>query len=169
MIKKILAASMLSLILANSVFANTKSINTDPRPLKVNSNTLIKKIAIYGNVDVMLVPGEGSDVSINGTKNGAEKIKLIYQHDRLEIVAPHFENENKTVVLIPAKDLVRLEINGNANIYSEATLLNGKLDIYLNGLCNINLRSHGKIKVHASPDYKLTFTKNEVAKIKKEL
>jgi hypothetical protein len=92
-------------------------------------------------------------------------VKLVYQHDNLEILEPQYlHNENNPVIRIPAKGLVQLEVNGNGLVCSETILNNAKPDVFINGLCYIKLSSNGKIKVHASPNYELKYSKNKIVK-----
>jgi hypothetical protein len=168
MIRKNLSVFILTMMLANSVFANAEP----PQNATVKKNVInpIKKIIVYGDVDVILLSGIEKDVTVNGNNKVVEKVKLVYQHENLEVVAPLFlNNNNRPVVRIPANNLTQLEINGNGRIYSETLLNNTVLNVYINGLCDVHLRSHGKINVYASPEFELKFKRNETGKFQNSI
>ncbi len=95
---------MLTTVLANPVLANTEPHHSNQTPVKKVKSNFIKKIVIHGDVDVILISGEATGVTIDGNKKVVEKVKLVYQHDNLEILAPHYlHSENNPVIRIRLK------------------------------------------------------------------
>jgi hypothetical protein len=54
--------------LVNPVLANTEPHHSNPTPVKRIKSNFIKKIVIHGDVDVILISGEATDVQLMAIK-----------------------------------------------------------------------------------------------------
>src|SRR5262249_38711884 len=93
-------------------------------------------------------------------------VKIIVKRGKLEINAEKKNLFSKIAVYLPASDIHSLIVNGDAKIFSSGNIMTTKLEITLNGLSQVNIFYHGKLKITPGEGYEFedisTATKKKI-------
>jgi len=114
-----------------------------------------ERIAVNANIDVVLVQNDTLKKGyIEGDENYVSQVSVTVNNGTLTISArEHKSYRGKVQVTIAVKNLSELEINADAGVASFDTLRSPKLFVSINGLCDVHLKSTGKILFDAEDGY----------------
>lgn len=160
MFKQLFAALVLTTVMVNPGFAHDGD-KKDRVIRKVEMNTPVNKIIIVGSAEVILTNDVVNEVAIEGKADFANAVKLVNKNGQLTIVSRLYYGGSNPVIRIPVKQLEALEIHGDGKVSAESILRSAQLNVFINGSCQLSLRSTGNIVVDAAEEYELKFIKNE--------
>ena len=126
-----------------------------------------ERIVVNANVDVVLVQNDTlKKAYIEGDEQYVSQVSVTVNNGTLTIAArEHKSYRGKVQVTIAVKQLAGLEINADAGVASIDTLRSPKLFVNINGLCDIHLKSTGKILFDAEDGYWIKYRYNSGKKI----
>lgn len=161
MTKRILATVLIATVLFQPVSAITKGDGGQiiTRYLKVNSP--VKKLIIYGDADIIFVKNDAAQVSIQGKREAANKVRMYNVDGLMEIHSGKFYRGKKPVIRIPVEQLEFLEVHGDGDVSSEAVLKAKELNVFVAGHCEISIRTLGKVNFDSSPDIFINYKKQQ--------
>jgi hypothetical protein len=141
--KQILVTLVLMISVFTTAFAekNTSSFANSSKKISVNDQ--IKKIVVEGSVDVVLFEDNGSAIYMFGNTGTT----TVTEKDGILTVRNTQKTGEKTLVYVPVTDIREIEVNDNAKVSSAGPLISGDLTVYLNGNCNVDLKSTGNINL----------------------
>ena len=123
-----------------AVSAFHKIVVNAPIDVVLVQNDTLKKAYIEGDED--MVPEVSITVS-NGVMTIASRRQVSYR--------------GKVQVTIAVKELTTLEINADAGVVSFSPLHSPKIMVDINGICDLHLKSTGKIFVKAAEGYDIKY------------
>jgi len=138
--KQILVTLVLMISVFTTAFAEKNSSSTNCSR-KIFVDDQIKKIVVEGSVDVVLFEDNGSAIYMfgnTGTTSVTEKNGVL-------TVKNTQKTGEKTLVYVPVTDIREIEVNDNAKVSSAGPLISGSLTVYVNGNCNVDLKSTGNV------------------------
>lgn len=122
---------------------------------KIKASQSITALVINDDVQVILMNKDSGEIFIEGHPAVVEKVILTEKNGQLTIGSTAFFSR-PVVVCVPANFISRVQVNGNSKIVSYQILPLTKLDIIVNGFCNLYIKTVGKVNVTALQDYSFT-------------
>jgi len=124
----------------------------------------VYNLVVNDDVNVIFTDDSGKEMVIEGRSSEVKKIVLTEQNGVLEISAPTtFLQKKKAIVYIPARGLRSVTVNGSSMIYSYDKIQNPHLNVFLNGSCQLQIKTYGKIKVINSDEYSFTYQSRKIS------
>jgi hypothetical protein len=124
----------------------------------------VYNLVVNDDVNVIFTDGSGKEILIEGRISEINKIVLAEQNGILEISAPTtFLQKKKAIVYVPARGLRSVTVNGSSMIYSYDKIQNPHLNVFLNGSCQLQIKTFGKIKVINSDEYSFTYQSKNIS------
>ena len=124
----------------------------------------VYNLVVNDDVNVIFTDDSGKEMVIEGRSSEVKKIVLTEQNGVLEISAPTtFLQKKKAIVYIPARGLRSVTVNGASVIYSYDKIQNPHINVFVNGSCQIRIKTYGKIKVINSDEYSYTYQSKKLA------
>jgi len=124
----------------------------------------IYNLVVNDDVNVIFTDDSGKEITIEGRAAEVKKITLTEQNGVLEISAPTtFLQKKKAIVYVPARGLKSVTVNGSSMIYSYDKIQNPHLNVFLNGSCQLQIKTYGKIKVINSDEYSFTYQSRKIS------
>lgn len=77
------------------------------------------------------------------------------------------KSRKEALLYVPAQGINTIFINGASAVASYKTLLNQKIDVYVNGSCKMWVKTTGTINVNAAEGYEYTYSAKEITKASK--
>ena len=120
------------------------------------------KIAVNASIDVVLVQNDTlKKAFIEGDERYVPQISVTVNNGTLTISSRGRNSyRGKVQVTIAVKHLSGLEINADAGVVSFDTLHSPKIAVSINGLCDLHLKSTGKILFDAEDGYWIKYLYN---------
>jgi hypothetical protein len=122
---------------------------------KIKASKEITSLIINDDVQVVLMNANTSEIIIEGQSAAVEKVVLTEKNGELTIGSAAFFTR-PVVVCVPANFISRVEINGDSKMISYQMLPIAKLDVIINGYCNLFIKITGKVNIVALQDYSFT-------------
>lgn len=118
-----------------------------------------QKITVNSNIDVVLVQNDTlKKAYVEGDERMVPQISLTVNKGILTISSRgQASYRGKVQVTIPVKQLSTLEINADAGVVTFAPLHTPKLQVSINGICDLHLKSTGKILFDAEQGYHIKY------------
>jgi hypothetical protein len=144
--------SVTAMLLAMSLFAQNKK---EGIVKKIKASENITSLIINDDVQVVLMNENGTEIFIEGQPAAVEKVVLNEKNGELNIGSTAFFTR-PVVVCVPANFISWVEINGDSKVVSYQMLPVTKLDVIINGYCNLFIKNTGKVNVSARQDFSFT-------------
>jgi hypothetical protein len=154
---------MTVLMIVNAIAGGGKEKKSYVRTIEINN--AITKIIISGNVEVALTEDKQSNITIEGKREIAEQVRVVNEKGQLQIFAKSSSGKNRPKVTIPVSHLKTLVVRGEAFVYSSAMLHSDKINVLVDGLCTISLKSTGSIVVESTDEYYLKYSRNQKVRL----
>ena len=118
-----------------------------------------QKIVVNSNVDVVLVQNDTlKKAYIEGDEKLVPEIAITVNNGTLTISSrENVSYRGKVQVTIAVKQLLNLAINADASVVAFDALQTPKLQVSINGICDLHLKSTGKILFDAETGYRLRY------------
>ncbi len=110
-------------------------------------------LEVSDHISVVLTNETGMEISVDGDRSKLGKVKAFVKKGKLSIWLEGSNKGEGLTVYVPARLLRQVVINGDSKVVTEEILDNGKLDIVVNGACQLSLRSKGKINVSGTNEF----------------
>jgi LEA14-like dessication related protein len=165
MTKKLISTAI-PFLLFGCCFATPIKKDIIRRELK--SEMPFTSLVVEADVDVLLTEGNSTKVVIEGESASAAAVKITVENGEMTITDKKSCRHQRTVVYLPVRNLRTIVINGDVNISSSNTLHTMRMQLMVNGNCEVNLRVRGTVDVSYSDDYLIQYMKNEKIRIIKE-
>jgi hypothetical protein len=149
---KKLFLSVTVMVLTISLFAQNKN---EGIVKKMKAKETITALAINDDVQVVLMNENGTEIFIEGQFAAVEKVALTEKDGKLTIGSTAFFTR-PVVVCVPANFVSHIEINGDSKVISYQMLPVAKLDVIINGYCNLFIKTTGKVNIVGLQDYSFT-------------
>ena len=130
--------------------ANGKDL---PPVMRIKLDQHFTYLEVSDHISVVLTNEEGNDISVEGNRSKFGKIKALVKKGRLSIWLQGSNKGEELTVYVPARLLKQLVINGDSKVVTKDVLENEKLDVVVNGACQLSLRSKGKIYVSGTNEF----------------
>jgi len=124
----------------------------------------VYNLIVNDDVSIVFTDEAGKEITIEGRDSEVKKVTLTEQNGTLEISAPtSFLAKKKAVVYVPARSLRSLTVNGASVIYSYDKIQNPHINVFVNGSCQVRIKTYGQIKVINSDEYSFTYQSKKLA------
>lgn len=120
------------------------------KKLVVNAGNL-EHIIIANDMNVILMPGTVKDRSISMDANAAAKLDFKFSNNTM-MISPVRPSKEKLTLQLYVNDLKTVTVGNNTVVKTEGILNSAKLDVYVEGVARIHLKSKGSIKAHSLDD-----------------
>ena len=147
--KIIIAASMLVCVLSS--FASGKEPGSKIREWAIPMG--YHSVYVSDDIELVLVEDIASTISIQGVEKYVDNVSLEVRNGELRITSKNDYNKNKVVIYVPVQKLTKLTVVGNSTISSMGVLDTRKLNLRVEGLCKIKLKTNGEINVETNEHY----------------
>lgn len=124
-----------------------------PPVMRIKLEQHFTYLEVSDHISVVLTNETGKDISVDGDRSKFGKVKALVKKGKLSIWLQGSNMGDKLTVYVPARLLKQLVINGDSKVVTEEVLDNRKLDVVVNGACQISLRSKGKINVTGTNEF----------------
>lgn len=141
------------LLLGITAFLMPVSAADQPRLLKIRFDQYFNRLEVDDHVTVVLTNESSNEISIEGEKAQAGKIRAAVRKNKLYIWMAGEKTDRQVTVYVPARYLKEVVVNGHSDISTASTLYNAGMVVYVNGRCRLDLHSMGRIIVKGSGDY----------------
>lgn len=153
---------LMSLLIAASL-SSISMTNKDPLLSKEIKTGAFDHVIINANVTVMLVSEDIDAVRVEGDDMLMKEVQVSEKEGRLMIKASSNRNlKNHGVIYVPARLIQRLEVNSSAMVKSLTILTSPKLDVFINGNCNLVLITQGNVNLVGSPLFEVDYAVREI-------
>jgi len=149
-------------------FSFATPIKDDIIRRELKSEMPFNKLVVEADIDVVLTEESSTKVVIEGEISSAAAAKISVENGVMTISSKKSWRNQRTVVYLPVRNLRTIVINGDANISSSNTLHTMRMQLMVNGNCEVNLRVRGTVEVSYSDDFLIHYLKNERIRIFKE-
>lgn len=143
------------LFTVTTVLANS---NTEPPPIRINLEKHFSLLEINDHISVVLTNGTGKEISVGGETSKTAKIRASVKKGRLSLWLAGSDKGERIIVYVPARFLKQVVINGDSKVRTAALLDNEELDVVVNGACQLELRSKGRINVSGTNEYEFRYS-----------
>lgn len=153
---------MFLLVLALVVASYAQPSNESNYAISELAVSSFQKIVINTNVDVVLVQNDTlRKAYLEGDEQLVPQIALTVSKGVLTIASrEHSSYRGKVQVTIAVKQLSSLEVNADAGVVTFDALHSPKLQVSINGVCDLHLKSNGKILFDAEEGFHLKYKYN---------
>lgn len=124
-----------------------------PPVMRIKLEQHFTYLEVSDHISVVLTNETGKDISVDGDRSKFGKVKALVKKGKLSIWLQGSNRGDKLTVYVPARLLKQLVINGDSKVVTEEVLDNRKLDVVVNGACQLSLRSKGKINVTGTNEF----------------
>lgn len=124
-----------------------------PSVMRIKLEQHFTYLEVSDHISVVLTNETGKDISVDGDRSKFGKVKALVKKGKLSIWLQGSNMGDKLTVYVPARLLKQLVINGDSKVVTEEVLDNRKLDVVVNGACQLSLRSKGKINVTGTNEF----------------
>lgn len=124
-----------------------------PPVMRIKLEQQFTYLEVSDHISVVLTNETGKDISVDGDRSKFGKVKALVKKGKLSIWLQGSNRGDKLTVYVPARLLKQLVINGDSKVVTEEVLDNRKLDVVVNGACQLSLRSKGKINVTGTNEF----------------
>lgn len=124
-----------------------------PPVMHINLEQQFTYLEVSDHISVVLTNETGKHISVDGDRSKFAKVKAVVKKGKLSIWLQGSNRGEKLTVYVPARLLKQLVINGDSKVVTEEVLDNQKLDVLVNGACQLYLRSKGKINVSGTNEF----------------
>ncbi len=121
------------------------------KKLVVNAGNL-EHIIIANDMNVILMPGTVKDRSISMDENASAKLDLKFSNNTMMISPVRPSVKEKLTLQLYVNGLKTITVGNNTIVRTEGILNSAKLDVYVEGVARIHLKSKGSIKAHSLDD-----------------
>ena len=122
---------------------------------EINVSEPFQHIEVRGNVKVILTNAPAGYILLEGTYKDIGAVATILRQGKVVIDAQEKQSFSNLNVYVSAANLSSLTINGDGDIRSLGTVKTNELDLILNGIVGVDVRSEGKVNVVAGEGYDL--------------
>jgi hypothetical protein len=156
---------ILSAMLLFAALLNYSSGKSNMLPLTTGEPGPVTTLIIDANVSVMLVNNDKALLKVTGKQSHADLITFSRNGDTLVIGCRKLKMlTGSVVVYVPASQLKKIRINSAAIVRSFNSLRVPKLDVLINGACDIAITNIGELNFVCTESFDLYHNK-EVRKI----
>jgi len=124
-----------------------------PPVMRIKLEQQFTYLEVSDHISIVLTNETGKDISVDGDRSKFGKVKALVKKGKLSIWLQGSNRGDKLTVYVPARLLKQLVINGDSKVVTEEVLDNRKLDVVVNGACQLSLRSKGKINVTGTNEF----------------
>ncbi|HRE38173.1 MAG TPA: DUF2807 domain-containing protein [Chitinophagaceae bacterium] len=124
-----------------------------PPVMRIKLEQHFTYLEVSDHISVVLTNETGKDISVDGDRSKFGKVKALVKKGKLSIWLQGSNMGDKLTVYVPARLLKQFVINGDSKVVTEEVLDNRKLDVVVNGACQLSLRSKGKINVTGTNEF----------------
>lgn len=150
----IAAMGLLTAITGNA--QNTKSYF-------INASSM-KEVFISDNVEVMLVAAADNENLLKIDKSIASDYTVFSSGSALHIYGNRFDNrKTKDIIYLTVGQLDRITIDGNVHLKTHGALSSQKVDLYVGGDSQVQLKTNGQVKVHSFNDAEIKYEMRNVS------
>lgn len=137
------------LVLATGT-ANGKNL---PPVMRIKLEQHFTYMEVSDHISVVLTNETGKEISVEGDRSKAGKVKAAVKKGKLSIWLEGTNKGEGLTIYVPARLLKQVVINGDSKVVTREVLDNGRLDVVVNGACELLLRSKGKINVTGTNEF----------------
>jgi hypothetical protein len=124
----------------------------------------MKEVFISDNVDVVLVAAAANENLLKIDKSVSLDYTVYSSESALHIFGPKRNSMKNNTIYLTGGQLSRLTIEGSVNLKTHGTLSTGKIDLYVGGDSKAQLKTKGKVKVHAFDDSEVRYQVRDLSK-----
>lgn len=124
-----------------------------PPVMRINLDQHFTYLEVSDHISVVLTNELGKDISVEGDRSMFGKVKAVVKKGKLSIWLQGSNKGEGITVYVPARLLKQFIINGDSYVVTNEVLDNEKLDVVVNGACQLFLRSKGKIYVSGTNEF----------------
>ena len=131
---------------------------------KVVFEQAVYNLVVNDDVSIVFTDEAGMEITIEGRASDVKKVTLAEQNGTLEISASaSFLQKRKAVVYVPARGLRSVTVNGASVIYSYDKIQNPHMNVFVNGDCQLRIKTYGKVKVINSDEYSFSYQSKKIS------
>lgn len=152
---KIMKSNFLTIAIATLFVFATGTANGKEVPpvMRIKLEQQFNYLEVNDHISVILTNEAGKDISVEGDRSKFAKVKAVVKKGKLSIWLQGSNRGEKLTVYVPARLLKQLVINGDSKVITREALDNRKLDVVVNGACQLSLRSKGIINVSGTNEF----------------
>jgi hypothetical protein len=151
---------ILSVVLLFAALLNYSSGKSNALPLTTDEPGPATTLIIDANVSVILVNNEKAILNVTGKHSLADLVTITRNGDTLVIGCKKLKMlTGSVVVYVPASQLKKIRINSAAIVRSFNSLHVPKLDVLINGACDISIANIGELNFTCTEKYDLYHNK----------
>jgi hypothetical protein len=157
--KKILFSLAAAFIVAVGIAQTNSEGNVSKKVLLAQNPA---SLVINGSISVVLLNGNTKEIWMEGSKEAIDGYSVKEKNATVEINDRAGKSRTEALLYVPAQAINTLFINGASAVTSYETLLNQKIDVYVNGSCKVWVRTTGIIHVNAADGYDYTYSTKKI-------
>lgn len=125
-------------------------------PHFINASNM-KEVFISEAIDVVLVAADPKDDMLKMSESTGRKLRVYITGNRIHISGSGSFTADRPVLYLSVGRLERLTIDGNVHLTTHNSLKTGKMDVYVGGDSKMQLKTDGKVQVHAFGDAEVKY------------
>ena len=147
------------LLVLAAVAGQVRAAGDSPYAISELAVSSFQKIVVNAHIDVVLVQNDTlKKAYIEGDENLVPEVSITVSNGVMTIASRRqVSYRGKVQVTIAVKELATLEINADAGVVSFSPLHSRKIMVDINGVCDLHLKSNGKIFVKAAEGYDIKY------------
>ncbi len=152
---KLMKHNFLTIIIATIFTLITGMVSGKELPpvMQIKLDQHFSYLEVSDHISVVLTNETGKDISVDGDRSMFGKVRFLVKKGKLSIWLYGNNKGEKLTVYVPARLLRQLVINGDSKVVTKEALDNEKLDVVVNGACQLSLRSKGKINIAGTNEF----------------
>jgi hypothetical protein len=143
--------------------------NEEPVLKEVKLTAAFDRILISSGVDVLLIEGESQTVTIQGPQKYVDAITVREKDGELIIGSKREGGSARAVVYLPVNHLKKIQVNGEARIYTVGMIHSPELLLNIMGNCDFGINNQGKITIVHSDEFEVEYKWLDNRKLVNEL
>jgi hypothetical protein len=143
----------LALIASLGTTLATERESKEPASYKIQLEKRFTSLQIDDDINVVLTNTNNNEIVVEGSLADIKSVVAAVADGRLAVWMSGAKRGNQVTVYIPAAMLDFIAINGDSELRTNTVLNNPRLEVEVNGLCKIHIRSFGKVHVSNLSEY----------------
>lgn len=143
----------LALITSLGTALATGKESKEPASYKIQLEKRFTSLQIDNDINVVLTNSTSNEIVVEGNMPDIKSVAATVADGRLSLWMTGAKRGNTVTVYVPASMLDFISVNGESQLSTNTVLSNPKLEVEVNGLCKIHIRSVGKVYVSNLSEY----------------
>lgn len=113
---------------------------------------MVEHITIARDLNVILVPGENTDNSLSIDAKASKKLDVRLFNGMMTLASENLAKGEQLTVYLYVMQLKSITVDNNASVKTIGVLDTPMLDVYIEGIANVHLKTNGEVKAHSLGD-----------------